>query len=215
MRIAVAALIVAAVALSLIFYWQLPDIVPVHWNAAGEIDGRAPKLEGVSIIPIAMLVVLAVFALLPRISPAGYDIEKKSRAYRAILFGVLAFLLAVHVQLLLAGMHRAPSLDTFVSVALGALFIILGNYIPKMRRNFFVGIRTPWTLADEDVWFRTHRLGGVLFVIGGVLLMAVGPFLHGRATEIFLIVVVGAAALVSVVYSYAIYRRPNQKEVSS
>ena len=80
---------------------------------------------------------------------------------------------------------EAPDTATIarVSVALGALFVVLGNYMPKMRRNFFVGIRTPWTLADEDVWFRTHRLGGVLFVIGGVLLMVFGPFLHGRAAE--------------------------------
>jgi uncharacterized membrane protein len=215
MRLAVAALIVAAIALSLIFYAQLPRVVPIHWNAAGQIDGYAPKLEAVFVVPAAMLVVFGVFALLPLISPAGYDIETKSRAYRGILFGILAFLLAVHVQLLLAGMHRAPSIETFVSVALGLLFIILGNYMPKMRRNFFVGIRTPWTLADEDVWFRTHRLGGILFVVGGVLLMGVGPFLHGRATEMFLITIVGAAVLVSVVYSYAIYRRPNEKEVSS
>jgi len=214
MRLAVAAIIVAALALSAIVYAQMPDVVPIHWNAAGQIDGYAPKLEGVAVVPMAMLVVLAVFAVIPAISPAGWEIERTSRAYRAILIGILAFLLAVHVQVLLAALHRGPSIQAFIPVAIGILFVLLGNYMPKMRRNFFIGIRTPWTLADEDVWFRTHRLGGVLFVIGGVLLMAVGPFLHGRAAEYFLIAVVGASALVSVIYSYAIYRRPD-KEVSS
>jgi uncharacterized membrane protein len=215
MRLAVAALIVAAVALSLALYPRLPARVPTHWNLAGQIDNDAPKAIGAFIAPAIMLVMAGIFAVLPAISPAGFDIERKSRAYRAILLAILLFLLAIHVQVLLAALNVSRPIDTVVPLITGALFVVLGNYLPKMRRNFFIGIRTPWTLADEDVWFRTHRFAGPIFVACGVLLMAVGPFLRGAATEYFLIAVAAVASLASVIYSYAIYRRPDKGGVSS
>jgi uncharacterized membrane protein len=215
MRLAVTALIVAALALSLAMYSRLPARIPTHWNLAGEIDHDSPKAAGAFFVPVVMLVVAGIFAALPAISPRGWDIERKSRAYRAIVLGVLLFLLALHVQLLLAAMNISRSINAVIPLLVGALLVVLGNYLPKMRRNFFIGIRTPWTLADEDVWFRTHRFGGPVFVASGVALMAIGPFLRGAAAGYFLIAVVGAAALITVVYSYAIYRPPADKEVSS
>jgi uncharacterized membrane protein len=209
MRLAVVALIIAAVALSIAVYSRLPASVPIHWNAAGEIDDYAPKAIGAFLLPAIMLALAGVFAALPAISPSGFDIERRSRAYRAILFASLLFMLGLHVYLLLSAMNVARSISAVVPLLLGALFVILGNYLPKMRRNFFIGIRTPWTLADEDVWFRTHRLGGVLFVVSGVLLMVVGPFLHGRAASIFLPALIGLVALFLVIYSFVIYRRPD------
>lgn len=209
MRLAVAALIIAAVALSLAVYSRLPASMPVHWNLAGEIDDYAPKAIGAFLLPAIMLALAGVFAALPAISPSGFDIEQRSRAYRAILLAILLFMLGIHVHLLLSAMNMAPSISDVVPLLIGALFVIFGNYLPKMRRNFFIGIRTPWTLADEDVWFRTHRLGGVVFIVCGVLLMAVGPFLSGSAASIFLPALIGLAALVMVIYSFVIYRRPN------
>jgi uncharacterized membrane protein len=209
MRISLVALIVAAFVLSVAVYSHLPASVPIHWNAAGEIDHYGPKAFGAFLLPAIMLTLAGVFAALPAISPSGYDIERKSRAYRAILFAILLFMLGIHVYILLSALNIAPSISAVIPILAGALFVVLGNYLPKMRRNFFIGIRTPWTLADEDVWFRTHRLGGVLFVVCGVLLMVVGPFLHGRAESIFLPTVIGLAALISVIYSFVIYRRPD------
>jgi Predicted integral membrane protein len=208
MKLAVVVLIIAAVVLSIAVYSRLPANIPKHWNAAGEIDGYAPKATGAFLIPAAMLVLAGVFAALPAISPSGFEIEQRSRAYRAIFLTILVFMLGLHVFILLSAMNMMRSSSVLLPLLLGALFVILGNYLPKVRRNFFIGIRTPWTLADEDVWFRTHRLGGVVFVVSGVLLMAVGPFLHGRAASIFLPGLVGLAALILVVYSFVIYRRP-------
>jgi uncharacterized membrane protein len=209
MRLAVIALIVAAVALSAGVYSRLPANVPTHWNAAGEADGYKPKAVGAFLLPACMLFLAGVFAALPAISPSGFDIERRSRAYRAILLAILVFMLGLHVYALLSAMNMARSNAAVVPLLVGALFVVLGNYLPKMPRNFFVGIRTPWTLADEDVWFRTHRLGGVLFVITGVLLMAVTPFLGGKVKSGFLPGLVVLVALVLVVYSFAIYRRPD------
>jgi len=212
MKVAVIVLVVDAVALSFTVYSRLPAMVPIHWNAAGQIDNYAPRAVGAFVFPAIMLLLGGLFAALPAISPSGFGIERKSRAYAAIVSAVLLFLLAVHVYVLLAALNVARSITTFLPILIGALFIVIGNYLPKMRRNFFVGIRTPWTLADEDVWFRTHRLGGILFVICGALLMAAGPFLPGRSMQALLITTVVIVALVTVVYSFAIYRRTDDKK---
>jgi uncharacterized membrane protein len=215
MKLAVIALVVVAVALSLAVYSRLPAAVPVHWNTAGQIDNYVSRAVGAFLLPGIMLILGGVFAVLPAISPSGFDIERKSRPYTATVTAVLLFLLGVHVYILLAALNMARSITTFVPILVGALFIVIGNYLPKMRRNFFVGIRTPWTLADEDVWFRTHRLGGILFVMCGALLMAAGPFFRGRAMEALLITTLIVVAVVPVVYSFAIYRRPRDKEEMS
>jgi uncharacterized membrane protein len=209
MRLAVIALIVAAVALSAGVYSRLPANVPTHWNAAGEANDYAPKAIGAFLLPAIMLVLAGVYAALPAISPSGFDIEQRSRAYRAILLVILVFMLGIHVFSLLSAMNMSRSFAAVVPLLVGALFIGLGNYLPKMPRNFFIGIRTPWTLADKDVWFRTHRLGGVLFVASGVLLMAATPFLNGRVQSVFFPGLVVLLALVLVIYSFAIYRRPD------
>ncbi|HEX7681557.1 MAG TPA: SdpI family protein [Thermoanaerobaculia bacterium] len=209
MKLAVLALFIAAVALSAAVYSRLPASVPIHWNAAGAVDDYAPKAIGAFLLPAIMLALAGVFAALPAISPSGFDIEGRSRAYRAILLIILVFMLGIHVFALLSAMNMARSTSAVIPLLVGALLVALGNYLPKVQRNFFIGIRTPWTLADEDVWFRTHRLGGVLFVVSGVLLMAAGPFVHGRVQSGFIPGVVVLVALVLVIYSFAIYRRPD------
>jgi uncharacterized membrane protein len=218
MKVAAAVLIVAAFALSIGFYVHLPATVPVHWNAEGAINGYASRSFGAFVMPVVMLALAGVFAALPAVSPKGFGIERKSRAYGGIVFSILLFLFGVHVFMLLAALRVVHSITAVIPLLLGPMLITLGNYLPKMRRNFFVGIRTPWTLADEDVWYRTHRLGGVLFVICGALLMAIGPFLRARAMEAFILSMVIGAALIAAVYSFVIYRRngdgPDQGEAS-
>lgn len=208
MRVAAAALIVSAFALSIGVYSHLPALVPVHWNAAGEIDRYSSRAFGAFMAPAVMIVLAALFAALPAISPKGFDIERSSRAYAAIVFSVLLLLFGLHAFVLLVALGLARSITTVIALLLGAVLIIVGNYLPKIRRNFFVGIRTPWALADEDVWYRTHRLAGVLLVIGGALLMAIGPFLPARALETLILSTVIATVLIAVIYSFAIYRRP-------
>lgn len=202
-----AVLIAAAFALSIGFFAHLPVTIPVHWNAAGAINGYASRWFGAFVMPVSMLAMAGLFAVLPAISPRGFGIERKSRAYAGIMMSMLLCLFGVHVFMLLAALDVVHSITAVIPLLLGPMLITLGNYLPKMRRNFFVGIRTPWALADEDVWYRTHRLGGVLFVICGALLMAIGPFLPARAMEAFILSMVVGAALIAAVYSFVIYRR--------
>ena len=206
MKAAALILIVSAFALSLGFYSQLPDSMPVHWNAAGKPDGFAPKLSGAFLMPVVMIAIALLFAALPRLSPRGYEVDSRSRAFRGITLSLLAFLLAIHTVVLLWGTGIRLDFPRVVPILLGAMFAVMGNYLGKVRRNFFIGIRTPWTLADEDVWFRTHRFGGKLLVAGGIVSMIGGLVLGDRAMPLLIGVVI-AAALVSVVYSYVIYQK--------
>ncbi|MFL6247608.1 MAG: SdpI family protein [Thermoanaerobaculia bacterium] len=205
MRFVSLAMLLIALTLSLVFYRTLPDPMPTHWNISGEVNGWSPKPFGAFLMPLIMAGMVALFAALPRISPRGYPVDEQSRAYRAIELSIVAFLLGVHVVMLLASTGTRIDMTVIVPMLVGALFVVLGNYMTKMRRNFFIGIRTPWTLADEDVWYRTHRLGGRVFVAAGIALMLV-PF-AGEAQHAALTAIVIAAAFIPIVYSYVIYRR--------
>ena len=206
MKTTAVALIVAAFALSLAVYPLLPESMPVHWNLHGSADGFEPKVFGAFTMPVMMIVLALVFALLPRISPRGYEIDARSRAFRAITLSSVGLMLAIHAVVLLSAAGMNIAIPRALPVLLGALFAIVGNYLGKLGRNFFIGIRTPWTLADDDVWFRTHRFGGKLFVVAGIISMF-GCLPAADRGLAFVIGVVIAAALVSIVYSYVIYRQ--------
>lgn len=207
MKFAIGIILVVAVAATMAVYSRLPDEMPTHWNAAGEVDGTMAKPWGPFLFPILMAALTAVILVLPRISPRGYELEARGRAFRAILMTILLFMLAIHAITLAVALGHPVSMGIAVPVLLGVLLVVMGNYLSKVPRNFFLGVRTPWTLADEDVWFRTHRLAARTFMLGG-LAIAVGAPLAGE--EHAQSVVLGAvmfAALVPVIYSYAIYKK--------
>jgi uncharacterized membrane protein len=199
-----AALVGAAFLLAGRFYGRLPRAVPVHWNARGVADGFMAKPWGVFILPLTMAAVWLVLWLVPRISPHGYRLDRSRRAIAIVQVSVMAFLLAVTALALLAGTGAPVAMARAVPVFVGALFMVIGNFMPKFGRNFFVGIRTPWTLASDEVWLRTHRFGGPLFVLAGLALVVSGVLDGGLAG---MLVPAGAAALVPIVYSYLLYRR--------
>lgn len=205
MRWLPAVLVVTAFALTGLAYSSLPDTVPIHWNLAGEVDRTAPKFPGVFIMPVVILIAAMTFEAVPRISPRGYDLDAQSRGFRAIKLVSLLFVFALHVLTLAATAGFPIRLTLFIPIGLGLLFIVIGNYLGTLQRNFFAGIRTPWTLASDDVWFRTHRLGGRLFMIGGALLMFAG--LLGPDGILYgLIGVIAIVVVVPVVYSYVTSR---------
>ena len=207
MKLAIGTLLAAAVLASLVAYPQLPDSVATHWNAAGEVDGWMPKAVGAFVGPAIMLVVTGIFSVLPRISPKGYELEQATRAYRAILAALLLFLAGLHVVTLAWNLGYPVSIGVAAAVLLGVLLAVLGNYLSKVPRNIFIGVRTPWTLADEDVWFRTHRVAARTFTAGGLAVAVLAPLAGERYALPVVIAGVIVAAVIPVIYSYAIYRK--------
>jgi len=206
MKWVAAAMILAAAVVSLVMYPQLPEVAPIHWNAAGEADGFAPRLVAAAVGPGLVLFAALLLLVLPGISPRGYAIDRDSRGYRAIASVILFTLLAMHTVAMLSGAGVPVKIETVIPFLVAALFIVIGRYMTAMQRNFFIGIRTPWTLADEDVWFRTHRLGSRLFMLGG-LALALLPIIGVRRIEAAVLAITGIVAIIPIVYSYVIYRR--------
>lgn len=197
--------LVAMFGLAAWFYPSLPDPMPSHWNAAGEVDDWIAMPWGALIIPLITVALWLMFAVLPAISPKGFRLEPARRAYDIIWFVMVLFMGGVQLATYFEALGRGgPGVEQIIPLITGGLFILIGNYLNKFPRNFFVGIRTPWTLASEEVWNRTHRLGGWVFMLAG-LMIALSAFLPGGITV--LIIAVTVVALISVGYSLWLYRR--------
>lgn len=199
-------LLVAAAFVATVLAWPyLPERVPLHWNVHGEVDGWGPRGLMMVLGPGAMLAELAIFALLPVLSPKRFEIESFARTYlRIMLAAVLAggYITAV---LLFAGVTGHVDVSAALLGGVSVLLVFIGNLMGKVRRNFFVGIRTPWTLASERVWYATHRLAGKTIVATGIASFAAALW-GGLADIVAWIALVLVGVLVPVAYSFAHYK---------
>ena len=197
------AFVLIAVAAAVWLYPQLPAQVPTHWDLYGNVNGTMPRFWGAAFPALSILGLAILTAVLPVISPRRFEIAPFSSVYSLLMLAVQGVLLVIGLSMLLAGAGYAVPMPTIVALATGVLFMVVGNYMGKLRKNFFIGIRTPWTLASDAVWERTHRLGGPVFVLAGLLLV-LGGIAGAPAWATFAVVAV--AALIPCVYSYVIYR---------
>jgi uncharacterized membrane protein len=189
------------------FHDRLPEKVPIHWNIRGEADGFVPRdgaLGYLLILPGVMAGVTLLGWVLPWLSPRGFDLDRFRDTFCYIIALVVAMFGYLHLVTLVAGFGLTFDLNR---VLLGGMFLflaLLGNVLGKVQRNFFVGVRTPWTLASETVWIRTHRLAAWLFTAGGLLAaLAILIGLH----PLVAFVLFGVAALTPVVYSLWLYKK--------
>jgi uncharacterized membrane protein len=196
--------IVATVATAAWLYPTLPDPMPGHWNADGQVDGWIPKPWGVAVLPGAAILVFILFRVIPRISPKGFRTESFSGVLNGMQVAMVAFMCFVAFLVLFTAKGIDVHLNQMIFGGMGALFIVIGNSLGKVRKNFFVGIRTPWTLASDEVWARTHRVAGWAFVLMGVVFLA-GAFV--RIGVGWLVGAVVLLVLVPVGYSFFLYRR--------
>jgi uncharacterized membrane protein len=198
-------LALVSLAIGLALYGHLPDPVPSHWNLHGQADGFTPKPLGAVFVPIIQLVVLGVLAALPFVSPRRFSMAPFVRVFARIEIAIMLFLTLVNgVTLSEAAGRPLVSLPRFFVSALGLLLLVLGNYLGKVTPNFFVGVRTPWTLASPEVWLRTHRLAGWLFVLGGLVLIGDGLIAPSVA---LLFAVLSVVVVIPIVFSFVMYKR--------
>jgi uncharacterized membrane protein len=203
-RFAIIAGIVVTFLMTIAVYPALPDLVASHWNAAGQADGSMGKLAGLLLIPLIMTGFVALFAVLPRIDPLKKNYEKFRNYYDGFILLFVLYLLAIQAQIILWNLGYRISPNLTFPILFGVLFIYLGFLLEHAEPNWFVGIRTPWTLSSVTVWKKTHELGGKLFKIAGVI-SCLGV-LAGRFAFWFILVPVLAVALYTIVYSYVEFR---------
>ena len=187
-------------------------LVPVHWNAAGRIDGYADKWTGLFIAPLMALVTSLIFVAVS-VGEPRQDNLAKSRALVTIAWsGMLATAIVIEFAQVATLYGWPVPVARLVVGGIGLFFMILGNQLSKSRQMYMVGIRTPWTLADPDIWIATHRLGGKLMMVAGLAwLVAAACGWVGPASLLPLIVLMMAAGLVPVVYSYLLWRRMGKR----
>lgn len=197
-------LVAAMLAYSLWLYPSLPERIPTHWNWKGEVDGWSGRSFGSFFLPGMSAGLLLLLLALPWLSPKGFQVEPFRSTYNLIVVLILALMAYIHVVALQAALH--PRMD--VSRALiGGIFLLFGGIgllLNRVKRNFWVGVRTPWTLANETVWDKTHRLSARLYFATGML-GAVAIWVGVSPAVCFVLFMV--IVLVPVVYSLVLYKR--------
>lgn len=195
--------------MSIAFYPRLPEKVPSHWNLRGKVDAYMSKFGGTFTAPLIMLGVVVLFLLIPKIDPLKENINKFKGYYYefVVVFSILMLFMQVHT--LLWSIGTKLNINVFIPIITGALFYFAGILLEKAKRNWFIGIRTPWTLSSDAVWEKTHNLGSILFKISGILCLV--GFFFQKFEIYFVILPLSFTAVYTVIYSYIAYR----KEVSN
>lgn len=194
----------------IIVYPFLPEKVPAHWNIKGEIDRYESKLWGAFGIPLLVLGIYLGLLYLPYIDPKRENYPKFEGVYKIIRYTFVIIFSLIYFTILYIALGGPENLvPKIVPAVLGILFIVLGNYMPRIKYNWFVGVRTPWTLFNEEVWRKTHRFSGFLFVIAGIF-MLISSFLPPYINFFLGIGGVLIATILSVLYSFLIYKKLNK-----
>jgi uncharacterized membrane protein len=197
---------ILAAAFSVWAYPRLPAVVTTHWNFRGEPNGYSSRLMAAVFLPLFLGVLPLILRVLPRIDPKGENYAKFSDAFWLIGNTVVLFLGCVHVVVLLNARGTRVDINLVVGGGVGLLFMVIGNYLGKVQPNWFLGVRTPWTLASELVWRKTNRTAGWLFVLAG-LVIAVSAFIPSVPTAAVMGIAIALAALIAVVQSYVLWKK--------
>ncbi|MEQ9506668.1 MAG: SdpI family protein [Hyphomonas sp.] len=195
--------------------------IPVHWGLNGQPDQFAPKAEAwpyIALMPGVVLLIGLLLAVVPMLDPRKGNIETGRKAYLATWIGTLILMTLIHGGICAAMLQASGEASLpndavrYVIAGCAALMIVIGNYLPKTRSSFMFGVRTPWTLSSDIAWEKTHRVAGPLFMLAGALGMAGAFLFNGIWLALQLTALVGAAAIVSVVYSYFAWKNAGDRD---
>ncbi len=199
------ALVVVQFVVAFYLYPRMPERVAIHWGMSGEADGYGSRFLGLFLIPIVSVLLLPVLVALPRLDPSG-GIKRFRGGYDWFVFGFLVYMAYVQGLTVAWNLGWRFSFMRMLAPAMGGLFVGIGLLLRGARLNWFMGIRTPWTLSSEEVWDRTHKVGSRLFIASGVL-AALGGFAEGWIALALILVPVMFSGIYLVYYSYSEYQR--------
>lgn len=198
-------IILIPIVIGLILWDKLPDQVPVHWNMSGEVDDYATKTQAVFLMPLVLVAFQWICVLGTSLDPKKQNINDKM--FTLVLWIIPIISLLCNSMVYATALGHKVSVEIIMPLFMGALFVIIGNYMPKCKQSYTMGIKLPWTLDDEENWNKTHRMAGFLWVIGGIVVMATA-FLG--AFWLFFIVLI-PMVIVPTVYSYLLYKKSKKE----
>ena len=196
-------LILLPIVVGVALWDRLPEQMPIHWNAAGEVDDWCSKAQGVFMMPGVLLAVHWVCVLVTGQDPKNKDKNEKAKVLILWLVPVLS--LMVNGLVFASALDRDVNVQTLLPVFLGVVFVMIGNYLPKCSRNSTIGLKLPWTLHSDENWNATHRLAGKIWIPGGVA-MAATVFLPGKLYFWAMLAVAAVMVFVPTGYSYWFYK---------
>ena len=202
-------IILLPIVVGLLLWDKLPEQVPFHWGINGEVDGWATKTQAVFLMPLMMLGIQWLCSILTQLDPKGKNHNNKMM--EIVLWIIPVLNLFLHVMVWLQAFGRDINMAAIMPLFMGALFVVLGNYLPKCRQSYTVGIKLPWTLGNEENWNKTHRLAGKLWVAGGLLCMPCA-LLSGVWSFVVMMSVFVVMCVVPTVYSYQLYKKNKKDE---
>ncbi len=198
-------LVFASLIINVWFFPQLPDKIASHWNIRGEVDGYSSKFLGLFLMPLILIITGLLFIIIPKIDPLKENIGKFKKYYDTFTVLMFVFIFLLHLQIVLWNLNIKITPNSTLPVGIGLLFFYVGVLCKNSKRNWFIGIRTPWTLSNEVVWDKTHQLGGWLFKISGFISLT-GIIFHNW-TIFFIVVPVFLTAVTTFIYSYFEYKK--------
>lgn len=205
MNIANIILVVASFLGSLLYYPRLPDLVPMHWNFQGNVDSYMPKQIAAFVMPVLALLIFLLYEMLPAFDPKKSNYRSFKKEWHTIQTAILGFL--TYMQFLVFSIAVRPNirLMPLMFFGMGILFIVIGNNLAKIKQNYFIGVRVPWTLANETNWNKTHRFARLTFMVVGVIILLEAVFLWQSPVIIFGSILL--AVVIPALYSFLLFKK--------
>lgn len=207
-------LIVLLPFLYLVYIWgSLPERVPIHWNGEGQINGWGSK-SSLIIIPLLLpLLTYIIFHVTPLIDPKKKLANMESKFYQ-LKFAIVLLMSVLALFILYSTKNQSFFSPNSMIMLIGLLFAIIGNYLPSVKPNYFIGIKTPWTLENEAVWKKTHQLAGRLWFPGGLIIVILTFIIDDpKLMHVIFLTITGIIAIIPIVYSFIIFKKESQKNI--
>ena len=204
-NIILVSLVLFSFGIGIYFYPQMPEKMASHWNIKGEVDGCLSKFWGLFLMPIILISVVLLYLIVPKIDPLKENIEKFRKYFDGFIVLLLLFLFYLYVLTIFWNLGLKFDIGQAIIPALAILFYYCGILLEKAKRNWFIGIRTPWTLSNDMVWEKTHKIGGKLFKIAGIVTI-LGIFFQ-KYILFFIFVPIILVVVYTTIYSYTEYQK--------
>lgn len=195
----------------IISYGFLPEMIPTHWNFEGIIDDYSNK-KMIFILGIIPIIMMLLFDKLPNLDPKKQNYMKHQKAYGVVQLLIVLLMILLSWITIAVSLGMELKINVIIPVFIGIMFIVMGNYMPTIKPNYFFGIRTPWTLANEIVWKKTHKVGGYAFAISGILFLIIA-FVTIEEIMIGCIILMFILLMSVSAYSYVIFRNENKRDI--